>query len=822
MAMKKRRGRPKKSFFFHTVKNIREFFKKNKRAWNKYIDDSYDRGNAFLRSLRKVERRGRPRKYNKKIQAFSQKKKHIFQLFHKKRIFFQEKKLFWKKKIRAFFHLQPKRGRPKKKNKTSSHIVQPKVVTVRKSFSPSFRMFLSVMLSIFILGFSFFIYTYVFVDLPSVFDLTQKKPLQTTRILDRNGRVLYRIYEDENRTLVPLSAVSPHLIQATIAIEDKNFYHHHGFSFTGIARALLANSQEETIQQGGSTITQQLIKNRLLTPERTLQRKMRELLLSLTAEGVYTKDEILEMYLNQVAYGGSTYGVEEASWRYFNKSARDLNLAESALLAGLPAAPSVYSPFGSNPELAFSRQEEVLRRMLEDGYITEQQFEEARKKEISFVEDRIDIEAPHFVMYVKKLLAEKFGEEMLRTGGLEVRTTLDLDVQHEAEKILSEEMIRLAPLKISNGSILVTNPRTGEILAMVGSKNYFDFAHDGQVNVTLRPRQPGSSIKPLTYAIALEKGKTPSTLIDDSPVVYQAAGSPPYAPKNYDGKFHGKVTLRESLGSSYNIPAVKTLAEIGINTLIDTAEEVGITTWKERNRFGLSLTLGGGEVTMFELSQLYSTFANEGNLVQLNPFIEVHTYTGDTLYESTCVFDRSTCFEKPIFKKETAYLMSNILSDNKARTPAFGSQSVLHIPGQQVAVKTGTTNSMRDNWTVGYTSERLVAVWVGNNDNTPMSYVASGITGASPIWNKMIRALLDEDKPHTFTVPDTMVEVLVCKPTGTLVCSGCPVVVKEVFVKGTEPQKACGPTSFLSKEDETQASQANQRDQLGTGVVRVR
>jgi 1A family penicillin-binding protein len=639
-------------------------------------------------------------------------------------------------------------------------------------------------------------YQFVFADLPSVLELTETDPFLTTKIVDRNGKLLFRVYEDENRTLVPLSAISQDLINATIAIEDKDFYDHHGFSVGGILRAVWANAQGEEIQQGGSTITQQLIKNRLLTPERTLKRKLRELVLSVIAEGVYSKEEILEMYLNQVAYGGSTYGAEEASWRYFHKSARNLNLAEAALLAGLPQAPSVYSPFSSNPELAFARQDEVLRRMAEDGFITQQQLQEAAATPIVFAEDRTDIQAPHFVMYVKRLLAEKYGESMVQTGGLEVRTTLDLDLQKAAEQILREELQRLAPLNVGNGAVLITNPQTGEILAMVGSRDYFDFAHDGQVNVVLRPRQPGSSIKPLTYALALESGLTPGTIIEDSPVVYQTVGSPPYAPKNYDGKFHGRVTLREALASSYNVPAVKTLAQLGVNTMLDRAEDAGITTWRDRSRFGLSLTLGGGEVTMLELSQLYGTFANGGGLVRANPLLEVRNQRGERLYQNPCVADVQNCVEKHVFDTATAYQITDILSDNRARTPAFGPQSVLHIPDQEVAVKTGTTNSLRDNWTIGYTNERLVAVWVGNNNNTPMSSIASGITGASPIWNKAMRLLLSESKPHVFTMPDDVVEVSICQSVGTLPCRGCPAVRTEVFRRGTEPQRACSPAQF--------------------------
>jgi membrane peptidoglycan carboxypeptidase len=503
------------------------------------------------------------------------------------------------------------------------------------------------------------------------------------------------------------------------------------------------------------------------------------------------------MYFNQVAYGGSTYGVEEAAWRYFNKSAGDLNLAESALLAGLPAAPSAYTPFGSNPELAYARQDEVFRLMVKAGYVTSEQVAEAKKAPLVLNKDVTDIKAPHFVMYVRQLLADQYGEDVLTTGGLEVKTTLDLDVQNQTQKLVSDEMATLTRLNINNGAALVTNPSTGEILAMVGSKNYFDFKNDGQVNVTTRARQPGSSIKPFTYALSLQQGKTPASMIQDEPITYISAGSKPYSPKNYDGKFHGSVSLREALGSSYNIPAVKTLNEVGLNNFIDLAQSLGINTWNDRSRFGLSLTLGSGEVRMIDLAQAYSVFPNAGHPVAPSPLLEVKNYRGDVLYRNECALDQKNCWQgDPIISPLVAYQITDILKDNKARTPAFGPSSVLFIPNQQVAVKTGTTNSMRDNWTMGYTSNRFVAVWVGNNDNTPMSYVASGITGASPIWNKIMRSLLDEKKPHQFALPADLIKVAICAKTGTLPCSGCPNVREEIFAVGTQPTRACSPSYF--------------------------
>lgn len=658
--------------------------------------------------------------------------------------------------------------------------------------------FMAIFLSFSILGVTWAASEFIFKDLPDPHDLTRITPPITTKILDRNGEVLFRLYEDENRTIVPLSKISRDVINATVAIEDKEFYTHRGFSVKGISRALVSNYQGQPTQ-GGSTITQQLVKNRLLSSEQTLRRKIREAIVAVLVEGVYEKDQILEMYLNQVAYGGSTYGIEEAAHRYFGKTAAELSLAESALIAGLPAAPSAYTPFGANPEYAKTRQVEVLRRMVEDNYISAEQADAAAAEELHLVNDIIDIQAPHFVMYVKKILAEEYGEESLYQGGLEIRTTLDLKLQNDVQKKVTDEVNQLTNLKVTNGAALVTNPKTGEVFAMVGSKDYFDFEHDGQVNVTVRPRQPGSSIKPLTYAIALEKGMTVTSTIEDQPITFDIPGSKPYTPKNYDGKYHGNVTLKESLASSYNIPAVKLLQQVGLNTLIDKAEDMGITTWKDRRRFGLSLTLGGGEVLMTDMAKAYGAFANEGYVTDLNPILEIHNYKGEVVYQNTCALEGIGCFRKKVLDSKVAFLISNILSDNAARTPAFGPMSTLFIPNQQVAVKTGTTNNMRDNWTFGFTSDRLVSVWVGNNDNQPMSYVASGVTGASSIWNKIMVSLLDEKNPHVFAVPQGIIKVASCASSNSY-CTGCSNSKEEYYVAGTEPKSSCNLAQTSDKQ----------------------
>lgn len=700
--------------------------------------------------------------------------------------------------IQYALKIRKKRGRPKKKQPLTQKIF---VLRVMSDILQSFFLvgkkhtrfaIISLLIATFLFSGTYWVHEAIFKDLPQATDLTQKKQIVSSKILDRNGEVLFRIYEDENRTLLPLSEIPDTAVAATIAIEDKDFFIHRGFSLSGIIRATISNAQGRSLQ-GGSTITQQLVKNRLLTSERTISRKLKEILLSVLVEIQYPKEEILEMYLNTVPYGGNAYGIEEASQKFFGKSARELTLAESALLAGLPQSPSTYTPFGANPELAYSRQEEVLRRMVEDGYISQEQALQAKQEPLLFNEDKIDIIAPHFVMYIRKQLAEQFGDELLSTGGLEIRTTLDASLQQQTEQIVADEVNSLARLNIQNGAALITNPKTGEILAMVGSIDYFDFANDGQVNVTLRPRQPGSSIKPVTYALAIENGKTTQDIIDDAPITYHTLGSEPYSPQNYDGKFHGKVTLKEALASSYNIPAVKTLAELGVSNLIDMGEAMGITTWKNRSRFGLSLTLGGGEVTMADMTEVYGTFANLGDHVPLNPILEITDYTGTVYYKNPCALEQEDCSDNSPISPQTAYLVSNILSDNEARTPAFGPLSTLNIQNQEVAVKTGTTNNLRDNWTIGYTTDRVVAVWVGNNDNSSMSYVASGITGASPIWNELMRLQLDEEFPHRFAIPDGIVVTQICKNQKYTPCEFCPQsqLRTEYFKPGTETQYSC-------------------------------
>ncbi len=615
-----------------------------------------------------------------------------------------------------------------------------------------------------------YVYTSWMDQLPSPILLSARSIPVATKIYDRSGTVLYEIYADENRTPLPLHEIPDIVQKATIAIEDREFYTHPGFSLRGIARAANETLRNDHLQ-GGSTITQQLIKSALLTPEITITRKLKELVLSLEAERIYSKNQILEMYLNQVPYGGTAWGIESASRMYFGKSVKDLTLNEAALLAGLPAAPSTYSPFGAKPDLAIVRQREVLRRMRDDGYISEDQYNTALDEPIVYRQQDSGIKAPHFVMFVKDLLEKRYGARLIQQGGLRVVTSLDSDIQTLTEQTVSRHISALKPLNVGNGAALVTNPTTGEILAMVGSANYFDYENDGNVNVSTRLRQPGSSIKVVNYAAALENGFSAATLINDSPITYKIPGSEPYTPVNYDGRYHGTVTLRSALANSYNIPAVKTLAKIGVKTMVETGIRMGITeSWNNPTRFGLSLTLGGGDVTMIEMAQVYGTLSNKGVHRNLMPILEVSDYTGRVIDKFTPDAGLQA------IRTETAWIISNILSDNSARTPAFGPRSDLVIPGKTVSVKTGTSNDKRDNWTIGYTPEILTAVWVGNNDNSPMNpTLTSGVTGASPIWHDIMNSLLADKQDNIPEKPPGVVEIP---------CYGGK---KEYFTKGTEP-----------------------------------
>lgn len=581
---------------------------------------------------------------------------------------------------------------------------------------------------------------WLFWDLPMPNNLSNNRVPVSTKIFDRNGELLYEIYADRRSTPVKLEDLPEYVKNSTIAIEDQDFYHHYGISIQGIVRAAY-NTVFKRKLQGGSTLTQQLVKNALLTPERTIKRKLRELALTIITEVLYSKDEILELYLNQIPYGSTAYGIGAASELYFNKEAQDLTLAEATLLAGLPQAPTRYSPFGTDPQRSKDRQKVVLRRMVEDGYITEDEVEIAENEELNFAKPE-SLKAPHFSLWIKEQLAETYGDVIVETGGLRVTTTLDLELQELAENAVATEVAKLKDNNVGNGAALVTKPSTGEVLAMVGSKDYFAEDEDGKVNIIFAERQPGSSIKPLNYALGIESGNiTPSTPLADVPTCFTTFGQKPYCPVNYDYNFHGAVQARFALGNSYNIPAVRVLALNGIENFVSFAKRMGITNWKDPQNYGLSLTLGGGEVKPFDMAVAFGVFANAGEKVPLRSILKVENYEG----EITQLVNVNNIKGEEVLEPEVAFLISHMLQDNNARSATFGTSSFLNVRGHpEVSVKTGTTNDLRDNWTVGYTPEAVVVTWVGNNDNSEMSRAVSGVSGASPIWNKIMKATLDK------------------------------------------------------------------------------
>jgi len=631
-----------------------------------------------------------------------------------------------------------------------------------------------------------FFFLAIFKDLPSPTKLNSDQFPVSTKIYDRNGKLLYDIYVDRNRTPVQIKTLPLYISQATVAIEDKNFYRHHGFDLEGIGRALLNTVFKKNLQ-GGSTITQQLVKTALLSPERTLSRKLKEAILTWIVEIRYSKSEILEMYLNHVPYGGTAYGIEQAAQNYFGKPAKDLSLAEAALLAGLPQAPTRYSPFGANPDLAIKRQQQVLKRMLEDKYISPEQYQQAINTHLVFQPRQENLRAPHFSLYIKELLVDKYGEQVVEKGGLRVTTSLDLDLQEFAQTVIATEVAKLQKANVTNAAALITKPRTGEILAMVGSADYFNQDIDGNVNITTRLRQPGSSIKPINYAVGLIKGATPSTMFLDVPTCFQVTGQPLYCPKNYDGTFHGPVQMRFALGNSLNIPAVKMLKFNTVESMIATASAMGITSFKDSSNYGLSLTLGGGEVKMVDMAVAFGVFANSGLKVNLNPILKVETYQGKIL-ESINLETELPVGEK-VLAPEITYLISHMLLDNNARSQAFGSNSQLVIPGHAVSVKTGTTDDLRDNWTIGYTPSFLAVVWTGNNNNTPMSpWLVSGVSGAAPIWNKLMTRVLKDQPDEWPKKPDNVIGLQVCALSGYQPNPESPCETRyEYFIKGSEP-----------------------------------
>jgi len=659
-------------------------------------------------------------------------------------------------------------------------------------------------------------------DLPEPGKLIEAQADNSTRIYDRNGVPLYSVYEDVNRTYVDLDKIPKNLQYATIAVEDKNFYKNEGFSLTGYIRGLIIDPIFRRRVTGGSTITQQLVKNVLLTSERSIPRKVKELVLAIQVDKRYSKDEILEMYLNDVPYGGTAIGVEAASGSYFGKEVSDLNLAESAFLAGLPQSPSAYSPYSGN-DYYIDRSAQVLKAMREQEYINKDQEKKALEeiKKMKFEQkESISFKAPHFVIYVKEILSQQFGKEAVEKGGLQVKTSLDYEVQKEAEKIVKTEVEDLKGYRVGNGAAVVMDPKTGEVLAMVGSKDYFDEEGDGNFNVALANRQPGSSLKPIMYATAFEKGYTPSTMLMDVKTDFPNGAGGMYTPVNYDGKFRGPVQMRFALGNSLNIPAVKLLAMVGVKDVMEKGYDMGLTNWEptaqNMQNVGLSLVLGGREVSLLDIVTAYGVFANKGVKKDPITILEVKDNNGKKLFES------KEKDGKKVLSEEIAYLISHILLDNNARADAFGTNSVLNVAGHTVSVKTGTTDEKRDNWTVGYTPSYVVGVWVGNNDNSPMNpAIASGVTGASPIWHDIMSFVLKGKKDESPVKPDGVVAVQVDALGGGMPTEG-KATRSEYFVKGTEPttesliyKKKDGNVFYWIREEDSVSTDGVNRWQEG-------
>lgn len=616
---------------------------------------------------------------------------------------------------------------------------------------------------------------------------------QSTKITDRNGEVLYDVFQDERRNPVNYDQLPQYLKDAVVATEDKDFYKHRGFDpLTPFRMAYNVVFNRRVI--GGSTLTQQLVKNSLLSSERTLTRKLKEFILALEIERQFSKEEILLMYLNEAPYGGTAVGIGSAAQVYFNKNVQDLNLVESAILAGLPQRPSAYSPFfGRTDEngqpLWQMRAIGVLRRMREDGYIDADLEKQAVEQlpSVQFADQTVAIKAPHFVFYVQDQLEEMFGSEMVEQGGLQVTTTLDLPFQNEAQNIVAEEIAKVQDFNITNGAAMAMDPRNGEILAMVGSKNYFADDIPGKFNVAVDGlRQPGSSIKPVTYVTGLKQGMTPATMFVDSFTNFAPNdSSQPYQPRNYDGNFRGPMSLRRALAESNNVVAVKTLATVGVENMLATAYDMGFKTLEPTrenlNRFGLAVTLGGAEVHLIDSVTAYSAFANGGTTVEPVSILEVKNSQGNVLYQHRNVPG------KRVLTEEETFLINSILSDDQARSGAFGTGSQLNVENRPIAVKTGTTNDQKDNWTLGWSRSTMVGVWVGNNDNSSMTRVASGVTGASPIWRRITLAAIASGRTtDPWEVPEGVEQVAVDQISGYPEHDGFP-SRQEWVVKGSLP-----------------------------------
>ncbi|MFH1171116.1 MAG: PBP1A family penicillin-binding protein [bacterium] len=613
------------------------------------------------------------------------------------------------------------------------------------------RWVLIVVAVLFVVGvFSFIIMYAVFSrDLPDPNNINNRVVPQSTQIYDRTGKhLLYDIHGDQKRTVVTLTNIADGLKHATVAIEDKEFYKHKGYDLRGIFRAVFSNiTHLNPTGQGGSTITQQLVKQTILTSRKSYIRKLKEIVLAYQLEKRFSKDEILQMYLNEIPYGSNIYGAEAAAQTYFGITSKELSLAQSAMLAALPQSPTYYSPYGNHTDALFRRQRVILDAMADQGYITNAQRDAAKQEKVVFQPHRDSITAPHFVFYVRELLTEKYGEQMVDQGGLKVITTLDVTHQKAAE----DAIVRNAPQNekqwgATNAAMVSLDTKTGQILAMVGSRDFFDTENDGNFNVALSPRQPGSSFKPFVYATAFSKGYTSETMLFDLVTNFDTGSGKPYIPHNYDGREHGPVSLRQALAGSLNIPAVKVLYLAGVNTVLDNADKLGYTSLKDRSRFGLSLVLGGAEVSLLEHTSAYATLAREGVRHPTTPILRVEDKNGKTL-------ERYKKVEVRALDQNAVRNINGILTDNSARAYIFGSNNHLTLPDRPVAAKTGTTNDYHDAWTLGYTPSLAAGFWVGNNDNSAMKRGADGSVIAAPMWQAYMKTVLAGVPVETFQKP---------------------------------------------------------------------
>ena len=598
-------------------------------------------------------------------------------------------------------------------------------------------------------------------QVPSFESFAARKVLQSTKIYDRTGTtVLYNIHDTVQRKVVPFADISPLIKEATVSIEDDQFYTHYGVRPLAILRALWVDLTTGQVRQGGSTITQQVIKNVLLTQEQTFTRKLKEIFLALKLERELTKDQIFELYLNESPYGGSIYGVEEATQTFFGKSAKDVDLAEAAYIAAIPQSPTRFSPYGTHFKELTTRKNLVLDRMLALGYIKKEEADAAKKEEVTFTpKSESGIKAAHFSIMVREYLEEKYGKEVLDTDGLKVITTLDWDMQKKAEAIVAQYgKENEVKFNAKNAGMIGIDPKTGQLLVMVGSRDYFDMEHEGNFNTTLAHRQPGSSFKPIVYATAFKEGYTPETILFDVQTQFStncdAEGNPLggaekgscYMPVNYDGIYRGPMTIRNALAQSINIPAIKALYLVGIKDALATAHDLGITSLTDPARYGLTLVLGGGEVSLLEMTNVYATFANDGVRNPTNFILRVEDSKGNVLEEAKPA-------PEVALAPQVARQISDILSDDVARQPSYGANSLLHFPNRQVAVKTGTTNDYRDAWIIGYTPNFALGAWVGNNDNSSMEKKVAGFIVA-PMWNAVMKQILPTLPDENFKTPD--------------------------------------------------------------------